>query len=432
MISKGPANLENQLYRRVAWRLIPLLFVGYVVAYLNRVNVGFAKLQMIADLKFSDTVYGLGAGVFFIGYFLFEVPSNVLLHRLGARSWIARIMISWGLISAAAMFVRTPAQFYFSRFVLGLAEAGFFPGIILYLTYWFPVKRRAQITAFFISAIGFSGLIGGPLSGWIMQRLAGAAGYAGWQWLFVLEAIPSLVIGGAILAWLPDRIRDAGWLTADEKGLLTRAVAAEDHAKEHLSIGAVLAHPRIWGFGCIYFTLMTGLYGISFWMPQIIRNAGMASMLGVGFVSAIPYAVAIAAMIAVGRHSDRTGERFWHLVLCLVAAGLGFGLIGLGGGTGSVVVAGLVLATSGVLCAMPLFWTFPAALLEGAAAAAGIALINSLGNLGGFASPYLVGALNDFSHSQQAGLYAVAISLLLGAMLAGLLLRPGRESPLRE
>ncbi len=417
---------EQELDRRVTRRLVPLLFVGYVTAYLDRVNVGFAKLEMMAALRFSDTVYGLGAGIFFLGYFLFEVPSNVLLHRIGARRWIARIMITWSLISAAMMFLSTPGQFYLLRFLLGVAEAGFFPGIIFYLTCWYPARLRAQVTAYFVSAIGLSGIVGGPLSGWIMQEFAGRAGLAGWQWLFLLEAIPSLLMGFIILRWLPADIAQAGWLTDAEKGLLARNVAADTRTESHLPLRAVLIHARVWGFGVIYFMLMIGLYGVSFWTPQIIRSAGVQSPLAVGFVSAVPYVLAVVATIALSRRSDRTGHRYLPVVGCFLVGAAGFALIPLAGGSQGLVMTGLVLATMGVLGAMPLFWTFPAGFLGGAAAATGIALINSLGNLGGFASPYLVGALNDLTHSAQAGLLAVAGCLLTGAILAGLLLRPSR------
>ena len=259
-------------YRKVTWRLLPFLMLCYVVAYLDRVNVGFARLQMLADLRFSETVYGLGAGMFFIGYFLFEVPSNLLLHRVGARVWIARIMITWGLVSASFMFIRTPASFYVLRFILGIAEAGFFPGIILYLTYWYPSHRRSRMVSLFMAAPPIAGIFGGPLSGWIMQRFAGVHGLAGWQWLFVLEAIPAIVVGIAVLFFLDDRVREARWLSDSEKSLIAHEVAQEQASiAGHGSLAAVFSDPRLWRMCAIYFCVVMGHYGLTFWMPALIQ-----------------------------------------------------------------------------------------------------------------------------------------------------------------
>jgi MFS family permease len=415
--------MESRLYRRVAIRLVPLLFLGYVVAYLNRVNIGFAKLGMATDLKFGDEVYGLGAGVFFIGYFIFEVPGNLLMHRIGARVWIARIMITWGLISGATMWVSTPLQFYVSRFALGVAEAGFFPGIIFCLSNWFPANLRARIVSFFVSAIAVSGIVGGPLSGWIMQQFAGWHGLAGWKSLFFLEAAPSVVLGIVTLAWMPDSIARAEWLSEQEKTVLERAIADEDRAKISVSLRQVFIHPLVWGLAVIYFNLMVGLYGLSFWMPQIIHDSGVHGIAKVGLLSSVPYMVAAVVMILVGRNSDRTGERRWHCTWAVLAAAAGYTLIAISHGNVMEAMAGLILATSGILSAMPLFWTFPTALLSGAAAAAGIALINAVGNLGGFACPYVTGALNESTHSQAAGLYVTASCLAIGAGLIFTLLR---------
>jgi MFS family permease len=414
------------VYRRVALRVLPLLFAAYVAAYLNRVNVGFARLQMVSELGFSDTVYGLGAGIFFIGYLIFEVPSNAVLSRLGARVWIGRIMVTWSVVSAATMFVRTPFQFYLSRFLLGAAEAGFFPGMIYFLTLWFPAGARARITAWLVTAIAASGVVGGPVSGWIMNALSGAGGMSGWKWLFVLEAVPTLLVGLAILAWLPESIARAAWLEPREKDLLSGALAREGEAKAHLPLARIFTHPTVWVLSLVYFFTMVGLYGVSFWMPQIISNTGIRSVMSVGLLSAIPYAAAAAAAVAVGSHSDRTGERHWHLVLCLLCAAAGFAIIALAKGSAVASVAGLVLATSGVLSALPLFWTYPAALLGGLAAAVGIALINSVGNLGGFVCPYIVGALNDATRSQGPGLCFISGSLVLGAVLVLARMGPGR------
>jgi D-galactonate transporter len=416
--------------------LVPLLFAGYVVAYLNRVNIGFAKLEMMGDLGFSDTMYGLGAGIFFVGYFLFEVPSNLLLHRVGARVWIARIMITWGVISGATMFVTSPTLFYLSRFSLGLAEAGFFPGIIYYLSCWFPSARRARIMAFFISAIALSGVAGGPFSGWIMHHFGGVHGLKGWQWLFLLESVPSVLVGLCVLAWLPSSIDESRWLSEGEKEALKGAVRADSRGHAALSPGQVFANGPVWILALVYFLLMAGLYGIGFWMPQILRNAGIVRILDVGWLAAIPYSLAAVAMILVGRSSDRSGERRWHFALSLLTAAAGFLLIGVAGSGAFAAVVGLVLATCGVLSAMPIFWTLPTGFLGGAAGATAVALINSVGNLSGFLGPYAVGALNDATKRQAPGLFMVAAALALGAVSCMVLVRRrtdpiSRETPSR-
>ena len=411
-------------YGRVARHLVPLLFAGYVVAYLNRVNIGFAKLEMMGDLGFSDTMYGLGAGIFFVGYFLFEVPSNLLLHKVGARLWIARIMITWGVISGATMFVTSPALFYVSRFSLGLAEAGFFPGIIYYLSCWFPSARRARVMAFFISAIALSGVVGGPLSGWILHHFGGVHGLKGWQWLFVLESIPSVLVGFCVLAWLPSSIDESRWLSDEEKKALKDAVLADNRGHTQLAPGQVFADGRIWALVLVYFLLVAGLYGIGFWMPQILRNAGISSVLNLGWLTAIPYGLAAAAMMLAGRSSDRSGERRWHFALSMSTAAAGFLLIGVAGSGAFAAVAGLVLATCGVLSAMPIFWTLPTGFLGGAAGATAVALINSVGNLAGFLGPYAIGALNDATGRQAPGLFLVAAMLALGAVACVALVRP--------
>lgn len=408
---------EAATYNKVGWRLIPFLLLCYVVAYLDRVNVGFAKLQMLQDLKFSETVYGLGAGIFFIGYFLFEVPSNVILHRVGARIWIARIMVTWGVISAAMMFVESATSFYVMRFLLGVAEAGFFPGIILYLTYWYPAARRARMTALFMSAIALSGVVGGPLSGWIMQRFAGMHGLAGWQWLFVLEGLPSVVIGIVTLFYLDDRIDHAKWLTLEEKALLQRNMVVENASKQDLSIGAVFTDPRVWLMSLIYFSFVMGLYGVSFWLPTIIKATGVKDAIQIGLLTAIPYGSAVVAMIVVSRSADRTRERRWHIALPALLGAVGLVLSAVWGQNTVLAMTALTLATMGILTTLPLFWSLPTSFLAGAGAAAGIALINSLGNLAGFVSPFAVGWLKDLTQSTNAGMYLLAASMVLGALL---------------
>ena len=414
---ESEAAQEAAIYAKVTRRLIPLLFVSYVVAYLDRVNVGFAKLQMLSDLRFSDTVFGLGAGIFFIGYFLFEIPSNIVLHRVGARVWIARIMITWGLISGAMIFINTPLTFYIVRFFLGAAEAGFFPGVILYITYWYPSQRRGKITTLFMTAVPLSGVIGGPLSGWIMQNMPGVGGMAGWQWMFVAEALPSIAVGVVVLFYLQDRIRDANWLTEAEKQVLEAHIAQEAGRKSEHALAGMFANPRVWLMALIYFCLVMGLYGVGFWLPTLIKASGVKSALDVGLLSAIPYACATVVMLLVSHSADARRERRWHVAIPALAGGAGLLLSTMYADNTWLALAALTLATAGIITSLPLFWSLPTAILGGTAAAAGIALINSLGNLAGFVSPYLVGWLKDATHSTNIGMLALAGSLVLGAVL---------------
>ena len=302
----------DSLYRRVSWRLMPFLFLCYVAAYLDRVNVGFAKLQMLSDLRFSDTVYGIGAGIFFVGYFLFEVPSNLLMTRTGARIWIARIMISWGVISSAMMFTNSVASFYVLRFLLGAAEAGFFPGIILYLTYWYPAHRRARMVALFMSGVAVAGVVGGPLSGWIMKTFAGLHGLSGWQWLFLLEGVPSVLLGVWTLFYLDDGIRSAKWLGKDDKQKLEQAIAEDGKQQQHMPLAQMFSNGKVWLLALVYFLFVMGLYGVSFWLPQLVKNSGIDDVFTIGLLTAIPYFVAAVVMVLAARHSDRSGE---HLSL---------------------------------------------------------------------------------------------------------------------
>jgi D-galactonate transporter len=422
-LSAPPSAAEAAVYRKVTWRLLPFLMLCYAIAYLDRVNIGFARLQMLDDLSFSETIYGLGAGMFFIGYVIFEVPSNIVLHRVGARLWIGRIMISWGIVSAAFMFVTTPFAFYALRFLLGVAEAGFYPGIILYLTYWFPSYRRARVVALFMTAIPVSGILGGPLSGWIMDTFAGWHGLAGWQWLFVIEAMPAIVLGAATIWYLDDGIQSARWLNADEKRLL------EDRLREDLvgvvqdrSVWSILADRRIWHLSAIYFCAAMGQYGLTFWLPALLQAAGATSALEIGLLTAVPYSAAVVAMMLFGRSADRRRERRWHAAIPFLIGAVGLWLVVQAGTHTALAVLCLSIAAMGILSAAPLFWGLPTAFLGGAAAAAGIATINSIGNLGGFVSPYVVGWLRDATSSPEAGMYVIAIVLLLGA--GGILLVP--------
>ncbi len=431
--------MEERAYAKVSWRLVPFLLLCYVAAYLDRVNVGFAKLQMLADLELSETTYGLGAGIFFLGYFLFEVPSNVILHRVGARRWIARIMITWGIVSGLTMFVKTPDVFYVLRFVLGIVEAGFFPGIILYLTYWYPAQRRGRVTALFMLAIPLTGVIGGPLSGFIMDALKGTSGLAGWQWLFLIEAVPSIVLGVLAYVRLDDRVRNAKWLSDEEKELLERALEEESATKKPSSTFGVFREPKVWALSVVYFSLIMGLYGVSFWLPTLIKTMGFAKPLHVGLLSAIPYSAGAIGMALFARSSDVRNERRWHVVLPALIGGIGLAGAAVAGPTASPALGMAVLsvATLGILASLPVFWNLPTALLGGGAAAAGIAMINSLGNLAGFLSPYLVGFVKDATGTTTLALYTLSAFLFFAALVvllteASPAKGPPSSSPLRR
>lgn len=411
-------------------RLMPFIVLLYVFNYLDRVNVSFAKLTMCADLGLSETIYGLGAGVFFISYFLFEVPSNLIMQRVGARLWLARIMISWGLISAAMMFVRGPISFYALRFLLGAAEAGFAPGILLYLTYWLPVRHQARAVAWFLTSTALSGLLGSPLAGWLM-RLDGAtlAGHAlaGWQWLFLLEGIPSVLGGFAALWWLTDRPDHAAWLTPAERGWLAEHLAAENQQRQgrgHVSLLAGLFNRRVWLLNLIYCAIMFGFQGINYWLATIVKQVtGLEDNFRVGLLTAIPFFVAMVAMVIVGRHSDHTGERRWHVAGCALVGSAGLLACALTDSPVWALVA-LSVAAGGIWSTLGPFWAIPPAFLTGTAAAAGIALINSTGNLGGgFLGPSFIGYLKDHTQSYKPGLVAAAIAIFIASGLTLLLRR---------
>jgi MFS family permease len=417
VLATNQLEIEAAAYRKVTWRLLPFLTVCYVVAYLDRVNIGFARLQMLDDLAFTETVYGLGAGMFFVGYFLFEVPSNLILHRVGARIWIGRIMVTWGLVSALFMFTTTPAMFYTLRFALGVAEAGFFPGIILYLTYWYPSDRRVRMIALFMLAVPIAGMVGSPISGWVMDAFAGLFGWAGWQWLFLVEALPAIAMGIAVIAYLDNGIGSAKWLTGEEKALLIRRLDADRAAVPmHVSMAPLFRDGRLWLLCAIYFCYVMGHYGLTFWLPVLIQTAGVEGATEIGVITAVPYIASIIVMIFVGRSADVRRERRWHTAVPMLAGAIGMTLSAAAGGDTRVAVACLSIAAAGVFSAGPVFWGLPTAFLGGAAAAAGIAVINSIGNLAGFVSPYLVGWLKDLTGSTEAGMYAVSIVLVVGAL----------------
>ncbi|RFB88505.1 MFS transporter [Rhizobium leguminosarum bv. trifolii] len=417
-IGAHPARTaEDRAYAKVFWRIVPFLMLCYVVAYLDRVNVGFAKLQMSSELGLSEAAYGIGAGIFFIGYFLFEVPSNVIMNKVGARMWIARIMVTWGIISAAFMFTSSETVFYVLRFLLGVAEAGFFPGIILYLTAWYPADRRARIITTFMSAIPISAIFGNPLSGLLMDSFHGTHSLSGWQWMFLIEAIPAILFGIATFFYLDDTIQDAKWLNDEEKRVLTANIEAENQVKTTSphSIAATLTDRRVWLMCLIYFCFVLGQYGLNFWMPSIVKASGVSGNLNIGLISAIPYICTFVVMLALGRSADRLRERRWHLVVPAVIAAGGFVAATMATST-AVSIACLSLAAAGAISCAPLFWSLPTAFLAGTGAAAGIAWINSVGNLAGFLGPFLVGYLKDFTGTNSAGMYLLAAALIVGSL----------------
>jgi MFS family permease len=414
----APAEgFEARTYRKVDVRIVPFLFLCYILAYLDRVNVGFAKLQMLKDLSLSDAAFATGAGIFFIGYFFFEVPSNVLLKKFGARMWIARIMISWGVISACMIFVKGEWSFYAMRFLLGLAEAGFFPGVIFYLTLWYPSKLRATRTAWFVAAIAVSGVVGNPISGWIMDTLSGAMKLAGWQWLFLSEGIPSILVGFWVIHYLESSIEEAKWLTGEEKALLAHNLEAEDKHKTEHKLKDAFVSGKVWVLCAIYFTLMIGLYGIAFWLPTIVKAFGLKGYLAVGLITAIPYGVAVVGMILLSNHSDKTGERRLHYVANVLAGAAGLVLSGVFASNPVLAIVFLSVGTLGVIGSMPLFWPLPSAFLAGTAAAAGIGIVNSVGNLGGYVGPNIPIWTKHFSSDKSAALYVIAGILTVGALL---------------
>jgi ACS family tartrate transporter-like MFS transporter len=409
--------LEQRAIRKITWRLIPFLMLLYFVAFLDRINVGFAALTMNKDLGLTSQMFGFGAGIFFLGYFAFEVPSTVILHKVGARFWIGRVMITWGLVSIAMAFTRGPISFYVLRFLLGLAEAGFFPGIILYLSYWFPANHRSAATAMFMSAAPVAGFIGSPVSGALMQ-LNGLLGLRGWQWLFLLEGIPALVLGFITFRFLTDRPADAAWLSADERDWLSSAIHQEQAAiKDPRSHSAwrALADWKVLALSLAYFGTSAGLYTIGFWAPLIVKGLGF-SLLKVGLLVAIPNLIAVIGMVLWSRNSDRTGERYWHAAIACLIGGIGMIVAARAGSSVLLAIAGLSFTAFGVSAAKPPLWSLPTTFFAGTAAATSIGLINSLGTLGGFAGPYMIGTTNGISGNFTRGLYLVGGTLIVSAV----------------
>jgi D-galactonate transporter len=415
-------QFEAATYSKVTWRIVPYLFLCYLLAYVDRVNVGFAKLQMQADLHMSEAVYGAGMAVFFIGYFFFEVPANMILRKLGARRWIGPIMIVWGVVSACTLFVKGAYSFYAVRFLLGIVESGFFPGVILYLTFWYTRKHRAKMVAAFMTAIPVSGVVAGPISGWILARMGGLGRLAPWQWLFLAEGIPSLIAGVVTLYYLPDTPLQSKWLSAEEKSLIVRRLDEEEEIKKEAGggkhrIADAFRSKHVWLMCVIYFGIVMGSYGLGFWLPQVIKETITTDPLKIGWISVIPWSVATVAMILAGRHSDIKGERRWHIAGALFVGSGAFAASAIPGIPGWLGLAALAVAAAGIVCANSIFWALPTGILSGAAAAAGIAWINSVGNLGGFVSPIVVSQVRDRTHSMVLALLVLSFAALVSGFV---------------
>jgi len=410
--------VEQQIMRKLNLRLIPFLIFIYVLSYLDRVNVSFAALTMNKDIGLNAYIYGWGAGIFFIGYCTFDVPSNIALARVGARRWIARILISWGIAATVMAFVKGPTSFLSMRFILGAAEAGYFPGVILYLTYWFPARYRARIISRFMLAIPISLAVGAPISTWILQHSNGLMGLHGWQWLYVVEGIPAILGAYAVLKFLPDNPAKAVWLSQDEKDWIARELVMDAEKIDSVAKPGVwhaFSNPVIWLFGFVYFAATGANLGISMFLPQMIKAQGF-STTQTGFMSAVPYLFGIVGMLAIGYSSDHFKERKWHLIFSLLLIGGGLGMAGyLGNGMTALML--ICVASVGIMGCKGPFWPLPSAYLTGTGAAAGIALINSLGNLGGFAGPYLIGWAKHATNSYSGGLYALAAGAFLAVIV---------------
>jgi sugar phosphate permease len=409
--SETRASALEAAYTKITWRLIPFLAILWIIAWIDRVNIGFAKLQMLDDLKFSEAAYGFGAGVFFLGYFLFEAPSNLLLTRIGARKTIARITIGWGATSILMMLVKTTAVFYGLRFLLGVFEAGFYPGIILYLTYWYPTARRARSFGLFMSASAFAGVIGGPLAGAILTNLNGANGWAGWQWLFLIEGAPSIIAGVVTLFYLTDRPEEANWLSSEERRLIVDDLEQDkrDMGEREHNILASLRDPKLWLLILIFFCIVAANSALTFWGPSAAKDMGFNDSTTVGWIMAAIYLFGGAGMILNGAHSDRSGEARYHCGVAALIGAVAMAVLGFVINTGAVLpLIALAVAIVGTMSAIPVFWQMPNRILSGAAAAAGVAVINSIANLAGFGSPWLIGELRSSTGGLSSGLLAIA------------------------
>jgi D-galactonate transporter len=409
------ASEDDYIFRKVALRILPFLLICYFFAYLDRVNVSFAKLQMAQELQFSEAVYGLGAGIFFVGYFFFEIPSNLIMDRVGARRWISRIMITWGILSAGMAFVTTAEQFYIMRFLLGVAEAGFFPGVLLYLSQWFPPVRRGRVVSLLMAAVPVSSVIGSPVSGLIMEGFKGTASMSGWQWLFLIEGVPAVLLGIACLFLMTDKVKDAAWLSPDEKSHVLAQLAQDDKQKSTHSFGAALRSGRLWHLAFLYFCIAVGNLGVAFWLPTLLKEAGVQSTSTIGWLAAIPYLCATIVMIVVGRSADARKERRYHLAIPMLIGAAGL-VAATFMPTVPLLLLALTVATAGLTTALPMFWPIPSAMLGGTAMAGGLALLNSAGALAGFVGPSLIGWIKTNTHYSSLPLYLLAATVAIGAV----------------
>ncbi|MCJ2097623.1 MFS transporter [Methylobacterium sp. E-046] len=416
-------DIETRTMRRVYWRLIPFLFLLLVVNYLDRVNIGFAALRMNADLGLSATAFGFGASIFFVGYALFEVPSNLILHRVGARVWIARILVSWGLVSGCMAFVQGETSFYVLRFLLGVAEGGFLPGVVYYLTQWFPIEHRSKANSGVVAATALASVVGSPLSGAILTYMPEVLGLRSWQWMFLLEAAPAVLLGGAVLIWLTEQPEAAAWLPADEKAWLTRRLRDEQTGTAthgDLAFWQVVRLGRVWALAALFTCFLTALYGVLLWLPQIIKGFGGLSDVQVGLIAALPFLCGGAAMLLWARHSDRARERKWHLAASLALGGIG--LLGSAYAPNNTIsFVSLCFAAAGIWGGLGIFWSLTGDFLSGGARAAGIALINTLAQLGGLVGPWMTGVIRDWAGSFSAALAAMAGAAFIAALIAALL-----------
>jgi MFS family permease len=410
---------EKKLISKVAWRLMPLIMVCYLFAFFDRINISFAKFQLQTDLGLSNTAYGLGAGLFVVGYVLFEVPSNMMLYKVGARRWIARIMMSWGVATALMIFVTTEWQFYVLRFLIGAMEAGFAPGVLYYLTLWFPQNYRGRITSTLFLASAFAGLIGAPVSGLVLGHMDGLFDVRGWHWLFLLGGIPCVGLGLVVFFTLKDRIADAHWLSADEQTYLASRIASHEPNQKHGSLLAALKLPGFAMLAFIYFLIQVASYGLNFWAPQLIRSAGTESPTLIGLLTAVPYVCGAISMLVIGRLSDATGERRKFVCGLIVVGAIGFVSAGIFANHTVFLIVSLALMGTGIIASIPAFWALPPKLLAGAGAGAagGIALINTVGQMGGIVSPVMVGYIKDFTGSTTPALYIIGAKSLIAAAL---------------
>ncbi|MFA8330429.1 MFS transporter [Burkholderia ubonensis] len=426
-VASASASDDQLLFRKIAWRIIPFLFLCYVVSFLDRINIGFAQLQMKHDLGFSDAMYGLGAAVFYVGYVFCEVPSNLLLARFGARRTFTRIMLLWGIASVGMMFVSKPSHFYALRFLLGVFEAGFFPGIVLYLTWWFPANRRAAAISVFFAGVAVAGVLGGLMSGWIMRDMAGVLGLYGWQWMFAIEGAPAVVLAFVALAYLVDRPQNAAWLTPDEKARVAALCAhgqgrdGAHGAHDSRSFAAALLNPRVYLFAFVYFSLTCASLTLNFWMPLMIRDFGVTDVVAVSLYTVVPNAIGAIGLIVIARRSDRTGERRGHFACCTIGGGIALAALTLHLHSFAAMLACLSIAATLIFAALPIFWAVPTGYLSGKAAAGGIALISSIGITSGIVSPWVIGLIRTRTGSMDLAVYLLAallvasgVALLLG------------------